>query len=106
MQHKYSRFWDNLFPYLRELTDIVASYPDRIMVFEDYPDGNYSTSEQYLGFYGVNPKVSMPFNFEGLNTNFNAESMSQTVERRRKKMNLLPRNIEHQLLLHPQMLNL
>lgn len=79
LQHKYSRFWDNLFPYLRELTDIVASYPDRIMVFEDYPDENYSTSEQYLGFYGVNPKVSMPFNFEGLHAKFNAESMSTIV---------------------------
>ena len=74
LQHKYSRFWHNLFPYLRELTDIVASYPDRVMIFEDYPDGNYSTSEQYLGFYGVNPEVSMPFNFEGLNASFEAQS--------------------------------
>ena len=79
LQHKYSRFWDNLFPYLRELTDIVASYPNRIMVFEDYPDENYSTSEQYLGFYGVNPKVSMPFNFEGLNAKFNAKSIGTIV---------------------------
>lgn len=79
LQHKYSRFWKNLFPYLRELTDVVASYPNRIMVFEDYPDENYSTSEQYLGFYGVNPKVSMPFNFEGLHAKFNAESISTIV---------------------------
>ena len=26
LQHKYSRFWENLFPYLRELTDVVALY--------------------------------------------------------------------------------
>ena len=72
--HKYSRFWKSLFPYLRELTDVVEQYPNRIMIFEDYPDGNYSTSEQYLGFYGINPKVSMPFNFEGLGAEFSANS--------------------------------
>lgn len=79
LQHKYSRFWENLFPYLRELTDVVASYENRIMIFEDYPDGNYSTKEQYLGFYSVNPEVSMPFNFEGLSAKFSAESLSTMV---------------------------
>lgn len=72
--HKYSRFWKNLFPYLRELTDVVAEYDNRIMIFEDYPDANYSTKEQYLGFYGVNPKVAMPFNFEGVWTDFYADA--------------------------------
>lgn len=71
--HQYSRFWKNLFPYLRELTDVIEEFPNRIMIFEDYPDGNYSTKEQYLGFYGINPKVSMPFNFEGLWSPFGAE---------------------------------
>ena len=77
--HKYSRFGDNLFPYLRELTDVVAEYEDRIMVFEDYPDENYNTQEQYLGFYGVNPDVSMPFNFEGLNVGFYADAFRTLV---------------------------
>ena len=77
--HKYSRFGHNLFPYLRELTDVVAAYDDRIMVFEDYPDGNYSTKEQYLGFYGVNPDVSMPFNFEGLGVQFYADAFRTLV---------------------------
>lgn len=76
---KYSRFWKNLFPYLRELTDVLAEYDNRIMIFEDYPDGNYSTKEQYLGFYSVNPKVSMPFNFEGLWTKFDAEAFQTFV---------------------------
>ena len=49
------------------------------MIFEDYPDGNYGTQEQYLGFYGVNPDVSMPFNFEGLSAKFSAESFSTMV---------------------------
>ncbi len=71
--HKYSRFWKNLFPYLREMTDVVAEYDNRIMIFEDYPDGNYDTKEQYLGFYGINPEVSMPFNFEGIWAEFHAD---------------------------------
>lgn len=70
--HKYSRFGENLFPYLRELTDVMAEYDNRIMIFEDYPDDNYSTKDQYLGFYGVDPERGMPFNFEGLWTEFDA----------------------------------
>ena len=79
LEHKYSRFWKNLFPYLRELTDVVAEYDNRIMIFEDYPDGNYNTKEQYLGFYGVNPKVSMPFIFEGLWMTFDADAFQNFV---------------------------
>lgn len=77
--HKYSRFWKNLFPYLREITDVLKEYDNRIMVFEDYPDGNYSTKEQYLGFYGVNPEVSMPFNFEGIWAEFYADAFRKFI---------------------------
>jgi alpha-glucosidase len=77
--HKHSRFWKNLFPYLRELTDVMAEYDNRIMIFEDYPDGNYNTKAQYLGFYGINPRVSMPFIFEGLWTPFVAEAFQTFV---------------------------
>lgn len=77
--HKYSRYWKNLFPYLREMTDVVAEYDNRIMIFEDYPDGNYSTKEQYLGFYGINPKISMPFNFEGIWTEFYADAFRHFI---------------------------
>ncbi len=77
--HKNSRFGTKLFTYLKELTDVVEEFPDRIMIFEDYPDGNYSTKEQYLGFYGINPKVSMPFNFEGLWAPYRAESYRRLI---------------------------
>ena len=70
--HKYSRFWKNLFPYLREMTDVIGEFDNRIMIFEDYPDGNYSTKDQYLGFYNVSPEHGMPFNFEGLWADFDA----------------------------------
>lgn len=77
--HTNSRFGKNLFPYLRELTDVVAAYPNRIMVFEDYPDEVYSIHDQYLGFYSVNPKVSMPFNFDGMGLPFAAEAYQNFV---------------------------
>lgn len=77
--HTNSRFGKKLFEYLREMTDVVEQYPDRIMIFEDYPDELTSTREQYLGFYGVNPKVSMPFNFEGIGLPFSAEAYNAFI---------------------------
>ena len=78
--HKNSRFGKQLFPYLRELTDVVAEYDDRIMIFEDYPDDAISPPrEQYLGFYSINPKVSMPFNFSGMGVPFDAQEFGQFI---------------------------
>ena len=79
LHHANSRYGRDLFRYLRELTDVVESYPDRIMVFEDYPDGIYSTRDQYLGFYSVNPRVSMPFNFQGMSAEWGAESFGKFI---------------------------
>lgn len=72
--HVHSRFGPHLFTYLREMTDVAEQYPDRIIIFEDYPDGVFTTRDQYLGFYSVNPKVGMPFNFEGIGRDFTAQS--------------------------------
>ncbi|QQS18734.1 DUF3459 domain-containing protein [Candidatus Saccharibacteria bacterium] len=77
--HVCSRFGPHLFDYLRELTDVVAEYENRIMIFEDYPDEAYTTRDQYLGFYGVNPRVSMPFNFEGIGLPFTADAYRNFV---------------------------
>lgn len=77
--HKYSRFGKQLFPYLREITDVIAEYNERIIIFEDYPDDNYSTKEQYLGFYNINPSIGMPFNFQGLWTEFSADAFQTFV---------------------------
>lgn len=79
MLHVHSRFGPHLFSYLRELTDVVAEYNDRIMIFEDYPDGVFTTRDQYLGFYGINPRVSMPFNFEGIGREFSAPSFRHFI---------------------------
>jgi alpha-glucosidase len=77
--HVQSRFGPHLFEYLRELTDVVEQYPDKIMIFEDYPDGVFTSRDQYLGFYGVNPRVSMPFNFEGIGREFSAPSFRHFI---------------------------
>ncbi len=77
--HVHSRFGPKLFDYLREMTDVVEAYPDRIMIFEDYPDEIFTTRDQYLGFYGVNPRVSMPFNFEGIGKPFDAEEYRRFI---------------------------
>lgn len=77
--HVHSRFGPHLFDYLREVADMIATYDDRIMIFEDYPDDIFTTRDQYLGFYGVNPKVSMPFNFEGIGKPFDAESYRRFI---------------------------
>ncbi len=77
--HANSKYGRDLFRYLKELTDVVSQYPNRIMIFEDYPDMIYSTRDQYLGFYNVNPKVSMPFNFEGMWAPWGAQSFGKFV---------------------------
>ncbi|MBL8121908.1 DUF3459 domain-containing protein [Candidatus Saccharibacteria bacterium] len=77
--HVHSRFGPHLFDYLREMTDVVEKYPDRIMIFEDYPDTIYTTRDQYLGFYSINPRVSMPFNFEGIGLPFDAETYRRFI---------------------------
>ncbi len=77
--HVHSRFGPKLFDYLREMTDVVEEYENRIMIFEDYPDEVFAARDQYMGFYGVNPKVSMPFNFEGIWQPFRAERYRQFI---------------------------
>lgn len=79
LRHNKSRYGRDLFRYLRELTDVIEEYPDCVMIFEDYPDDLESTRDQYLGFYSVNPRVSMPFNFQGMWVEWNARSVAEFV---------------------------
>lgn len=65
--HTHSRYGPKLFDYLSELTEVVAAYPDRIMIFENYPDPSMGdVGKQYRRFYDVQPGVGMPFNFEAM----------------------------------------
>ncbi len=64
---KYSKFGSQLVPYLRELTEVVESYPDRVVFFEAIPDpGLGSVAEQFSMLYDVNPRIAIPFNFGGM----------------------------------------
>lgn len=79
LHHSKSRYGRDLFRYLRELTDVIEQYPDRVMIFEDYPDDIESTRDQYLGFYSVNPRVSMPFNFQGMWVPWDAREVANFI---------------------------
>lgn len=64
---KYSKYGPQLVPYLRELGDVIESYPDRIMFFESIVDGGIgSIVDQYRMLYDVNPRIGVPFNFGGM----------------------------------------
>jgi len=81
---RYSRFGDNLFAYLNELTTLVEWYADRIIVFEDYPDDHDkhlgARNFQYLEFYRrINSHVALPFNFDGMFMDWSAESFRNFV---------------------------
>lgn len=71
--HRHSRYGKNLFAYLKEIAGVIESFPDRIILFEDYPDMHMDATEQYAAFYSVNPEVAAPFNFEGLGSRYDAQ---------------------------------
>ncbi|MEO5690591.1 MAG: alpha-amylase family glycosyl hydrolase [Candidatus Saccharimonadales bacterium] len=78
--HRYSKYGKNLFTYLREMTDVVASYEDRFIVFENYPDPTHGkVIDQYRAFYDINPVVSAPFNFEGMFVPWSAEAYAKYI---------------------------
>lgn len=64
---KYSKFGPQLVPYLKELTEVVESYPDRVVFFEAIVDGDLGpVAEQFKLLYEVNPRIAIPFNFGGM----------------------------------------
>ena len=79
--HRYSRYGENLFAYLKELADIVESYANRIILFEDYQDRSLDSTEQYKHFYSVNPEVAAPFNFEGLSMTYGAQNFHAFISK-------------------------
>lgn len=64
---KYSKFGPRLVPYLQELSEVVESYPDRVVFFEAIVDGGLGpVAEQFRMLYDVNPRIAIPFNFGGM----------------------------------------
>jgi alpha-glucosidase len=78
--HQNSRYGEHLFTYLKEIAATVERYPDRIILFEDYLDKHRDTSKQYKDFYGVNPRVAAPFNFDGLRIRYGAQNIRHMVD--------------------------
>lgn len=88
MMHDNSQYGSNLFTYLQELTEVVEQYDDRIMVFEDYPEESRGIAEQYRAFYDIHPGLGMPFNFQGMYCQWDADAFGSFIE-------------DFQSLLHP-----
>lgn len=76
----YSRYGDKLFDYLKEIASVVEEYPDRIILFEDYPDRHFSAAKQYKAMYSVNPAVAAPFNFQGMKTPYSARAFEKFID--------------------------
>lgn len=80
--HTRSRYGPKLFEHLRDLTEVVAHYHDRIMVFENYPDPTFGdVIKQYHDFYDVQPGIGMPFNFEAMWLEWSADAYRDFLHR-------------------------
>ncbi|MBC7868891.1 alpha-amylase [Candidatus Saccharibacteria bacterium] len=81
--HTYEGSADQLRTYLCDIAAAVERYDDCILIFEDYPNFSGVTLEEryrpYLELYDINPRVAMPFNFEGMFTAFHATSFRDFV---------------------------
>ncbi len=78
--HKYCKYGPHLFEYLSAMADVIASYDDRFIVYEHYPDPAHGESvAQYRSFYDVNPAVAAPFNFEGMYKKWGAADYEQYI---------------------------
>lgn len=80
--HTRSRYGPKLFTYLKELANVVGSYDDRIIIFENYPDPALGdVVEQYRQFYDVHHGVAMPFNFEAMFLPWSATAFGDFMQR-------------------------
>lgn len=75
LTHSFSRGGKKLYTYLQEMASVLEEFNDSFMVLEAYPGADHHSASEYLKFYeGVNPLKSAPFNFEGINTPWNARA--------------------------------
>ncbi len=77
---KYSKFGPKLVPYLRELTEVVESYSDRVVFFEAIVDPELGPiAEQFRMLYDVNPRIAIPFNFGGMWLSWGAKAYGDYI---------------------------
>ena len=78
--HRYSMDGPQLFDYLREIAELVKSYPSGFMVTETYPDRK-NVAKEYLRLYdNYLAEVSAPFNFEGILLPWQAEAYKTFID--------------------------
>lgn len=76
----YSQSGPKLYDYLTFMADVVASYDNRFMITEAYPQ-DWDDVLEYRDFYAhVNAEVSAPFNFAGIFAPWDAESFKRYVD--------------------------
>ncbi|HEX8389802.1 MAG TPA: alpha-amylase family glycosyl hydrolase [Candidatus Saccharimonadales bacterium] len=79
--HDHDMYGDKLFLHLKEMADVVAEFPDRIILFEDYTTDPTSWANIHSRFYEVNPDVAAPFNFEGIHAPYDSEYYRDFISR-------------------------
>lgn len=78
--HLYSKRGPQLYVYLKDMAAVVAAYPGRFMITEVHTH-KWSDAAAYLKFYDlVNPRVSAPFNMEGILSPWDAQSFRGFID--------------------------
>ena len=79
--HANCKCGPNLHQYLQEMTDIVAGYDDRFMIFEYYPDQMIGPANpQYYDLMRLNPLTTSTFYFEAMNLPFDATVFRENLK--------------------------
>lgn len=89
--HSYSRKGPHLYQYLRELTEVLDTYPETFMVVEasvmEAGEGDNHDIPEYLNLYKyVDPARSAPFNFEILHLPWEASSLKKYIDEFESKL--------------------
>ncbi|HSX28919.1 MAG TPA: alpha-amylase family glycosyl hydrolase [Candidatus Saccharimonadales bacterium] len=79
LRHLHSKKGSQEFTYLREMAEVIESYPERFMITEMHTH-QWDDAKTYRNFYTkVDPAVSAPFNFEGIFSPWTAKSFKDFI---------------------------
>lgn len=74
--HEYSKDGPNLFTYLKEIADVINSYPDTVSIGEvDY----YIPLNRLVEYYGDGNLIKLPGNFRLIYMNWEAKALSAFI---------------------------
>lgn len=76
----------NLYHYLHEMAEVLASYSDKFMITEAYPE-KIKKPNQYMEFYSrIDPAVCAPINFGALSAKWKAKSFRKFIDAYQSKL--------------------